>query len=383
MAGKKRVIAVNGAVTSFLRKRWGIAKVRADGDLHHAVDAAVIACTTDGMIQRVSRFYQREELSHARGERFPEPWPRFRDELMQRLSSCPQENLLTINPVYYTTADIAGIKPVFVSRMPRHKATGPAHKETIKGRLDDTYVTQRRSITDLKLNKDGEIDGYFNPSSDTLLYNALKDRLVAFGGNGKKAFAEPFFKPRADGTPGAQVRKVKLYSKVTSTVPVHGGNGVADNDTMVRVDVYYIPGDGYYWVPIYVADTVKPILPNRAVVAHKSYSEWKEMSEENFLFSLCKNDLVCIESKRPIKLKAANKDSTLEKELSVQRVLAYFEGGDISTGAVSVTTHDNAYIARGLGFKTLQKVEKYQVDVLGNYTRVKKERRQLFPAQRR
>lgn len=383
MAGKKRVVAVNGAVTSFLRKRWGIAKARADGDLHHAVDAAVIACTTDGMIQRVSRFYQRTELSHARGERFPEPWPRFRDELMQRLSSCPQENLLTINPVYYTTADIAGIKPVFVSRMPRHKATGPAHKETIKGRLDDTYVTQRRSITDLKLNKDGEIDGYFNPSSDTLLYNALKDRLVAFGGNGKKAFAEPFFKPRADGTPGAQVRKVKLYSKATSTVPVHGGNGVADNDTMVRVDVYYIPGDGYYWVPIYVADTVKPILPNCAVVAYKSCSEWKEMSEENFLFSLCKNDLVCIESKRPIKLKASNEDSTLEKELTVQRVLAYFEGGNISTGAVSVTTHDNAYIAGSLGFKTLQKVEKYQVDVLGNYTRVKKEKRQLFPAQRR
>ena len=158
---------------------------------------------------------------------------------------------------------------------------------------------------------------------------------------------------------------------------------MADNDTMVRVDVYYIPGDGYYWVPIYVADTVKPVLPNRAVVAHKRCSEWKEMSEENFLFSLCKNDLVCIESKRPIKLKAANEDSTLEKELTVQRVLAYFEGGNIATGAVSVTTHDNAYIAGSLGFKTLQKVEKYQVDVLGNYTRVKKEKRQLFPAQRR
>ena len=100
---------------------------------------------------------------------------------------------------------------------------------------------------------------------------------------------------------------------------------------MVRVDVYYIPGDGYYWVPIYVADTVKPILPNRAVVAHKRCSEWKEMSEENFLLSLCKNDLVCIESNRPIKLKAANKDSTLEKELTVQRVLAYFEGGNIAT----------------------------------------------------
>ena len=381
-AGKKRVVAVNGAVTSFLRKRWGISKVRADGDLHHAVDAAVIGCTTDGMIQKVSRFYQQEENSQSRGVRFPEPWPHFRDELIQRLSACPQENLMQINPVYYAAADISAIKPVFVSRMPNHKATGAAHKETIKGRLDDTYVVQRRAITELKL-KDGEIAGYFNPSSDTLLYAALKERLEAFGGDGKKAFAEPFYKPRADGTPGAQVRKVKVYDKATSTVPVHGGKGVADNDTMVRIDVYYVPGDGYYWVPIYVADTVKKELPNKAVVAYKPYAEWKEMREEDFLFSLHQNDPVYIESKRTMKFKVQNKDSTLEKEMSLQKVLGYFEGGDIATGAIAVTTQDNAYGARGLGFKTLLKVQKYQVDVLGDHVPVKKEKRQLFPAQRR
>lgn len=382
-AGKKRVVAVNGAVTAFLRKRWGLGKVRADGDLHHAVDAAVIACTTDGMIQRVSRFYTHIETSDTRGERFPEPWPRFRDELMQRLSACPQENLMQINPVYYQNVDIASIRPVFVSRMPRHKMTGAAHKETIKGRLDDAHTVQRRSITDLKLDKEGEIAGYFNPSSDTLLYNALKEQLTAFGGDGKKAFAEPFFKPRADGTPGAQVRKVKVYDKATSMVAVHEGKGVADNDTMVRIDVYFVPGDGYYWVPIYVADTVKPELPNKAVVAYKNYDEWKEMDEENFLFSLCQNDLIYLERKSAIKFKVKNSESTLEKEIVRNKGIVYFEGGDISTAAISVTTPEDAYFSRGLGFKTLQKVQKYQVDVLGNYTLVKKEKRQNFPAQRR
>lgn len=382
-AGKKRVVAVNGAVTAFLRKRWGLGKVRADGDLHHAVDAAVIACTTDGMIQRVSRFYTHIETSDTRGERFPEPWLRFRDELMQRLSACPQENLMQINPVYYQNVDIASIRPVFVSRMPRHKMTGAAHKETIKGRLDDAHTVQRRSITDLKLDKEGEIAGYFNPSSDTLLYNALKEQLTAFGGDGKKAFAEPFFKPRADGTPGAQVRKVKVYDKATSMVAVHEGKGVADNDTMVRIDVYFVPGDGYYWVPIYVADTVKPELPNKAVVAYKNYDEWKEMDEENFLFSLCQNDLVYLERKSAIKFKVKNSESTLEKEIVRNKGIVYFEGGDISTAAISVTTPEDAYFSRGLGFKTLQKVQKYQVDVLGNYTLVKKEKRQNFPAQRR
>lgn len=382
-AGKRRVAAVNGAVTAFLRKRWGLSKVRADGDLHHAVDAAVIACTTQGMIKRVSDFCKRAETTAVRNEHFPEPWPRFRDELTQRLSACPQENLMQINPVYYATVDISSIQPVFVSRMPRHKVTGAAHKETIKSRLDDTHVVQRRNITELKLDKDGEIAGCFNRSSDTLLYNALKARLLAFGGDGKKAFAEPFYKPRADGTPGARVQKVKICDKVTSTVPVHGGKGVADNDTMVRIDVYYVPGDGYYWIPVYVADTVKPELPSKAVVAYKSSAEWKEMKDEDFLFSLCQHDLVRIESKRLMKFKVQNRDSTLEKEMPVNKILAYFEGGNIATGAVTLTTHDDAYIADGLGFKTLQKVQKYQVDVLGNYTPVKKEKRQTFPAQRR
>lgn len=107
------------------------------------------------------------------------------------------------------------------------------------------------------------------------------------------------------------------------------------------------------------------------------------MDEENFLFSLCQHDLVRIESKRLMKFKVQNRDSTLEKEMPVNKILAYFEGGNISTGAITVTTHDDAYIADGLGFKTLQKVQKYQVDVLGNYTPVKKEKRQTFPAQRR
>ena len=382
-ADKQRVVAVNGAVTAFLRKRWGLSKVRADGDLHHAVDASVIACTTQGVIKRVSEFYKRVEAYETHNEHFPEPWPHFRDEITQRLSACPQENLMKINPAYYQDVDIASIKPVFVSRMPRHKVTGAAHKETIKGRLDDTHTVQRRPITDLKLDKDGEIAGYFNPSSDTLLYNALKAQLKAFGGDGKKAFAEPFFKPHADGTPGAQVRKVKIYDKATSTVAVHEGKGVADNDTMVRIDVYYVPDDGYYWVPIYVADTVKPKLPNKAVVAYKNYAEWKEMQEKDFLFSLCQNDLVYLERKSAIKFKVKNSESTLEKEMERNEIFAYFEGGDISTAAISITTSEDAYFSRGLGFKTLQKVQKYQVDVLGNYTLVKKEKRQNFPAQRR
>lgn len=49
--GKEQIMAVNGAVTDYMRKRFGLHKNRADGDKHHAMDAAVIAVTTDAMIQ--------------------------------------------------------------------------------------------------------------------------------------------------------------------------------------------------------------------------------------------------------------------------------------------------------------------------------------------
>ena len=382
-AGKRRVVAVNGTVTAFLRKRWGLNKVRADGDLHHAVDAAVIACTTQGMIKRVSDFCKRAETTAVRNEHFPEPWPHFRDELRQRLSACPQEDLMKINPVYYATVDISSIQPVFVSRMPCHKVTGAAHEETIRSQVDEKYTAVRKSITELSLDKDGKIKDYFKPSSDTLLYEALKKRLTEFGGNAKKAFAEPFYKPRADGTPGAQVRKVKVVAKMNNTIPVRSGGGVAKGGDMIRIDVYYVPGDGYYWVPIYVADTVKETLPNKAVVRDKTMEEWKEMKEDDFLFSLYSNDLILVERDKPICFSLMHEDSTLPKKYETKKELVYYKYGNISNAAIKVETHNGAYVFEGMTFGTVRKIQKYQVDILGNYVPVKKEKRQTFPAQRR
>ena len=217
---------------------------------------------------------------------------------------------------------------------------------------------------------------YLQPSSDTLLYEALKAQLRRFGGDGKKAFAEPFYKPKADGTPGPLVRKVKTTEKATLTVPVHGG--AASNDTMVRVDVFLVPGDGYYWVPVYTADTLKPELPNRAVVQGKPYSEWKEMREEDFIFSLYPNDLVYVEHKSGLKFTLQNADSTLEKTRTQTSAFVYFVGGSISTASITIRTHDNAYGIPSLGVKTLKTFHKYQVDVLGNVFPVHKETRQKF-----
>ncbi len=389
---KKRVTAVNGSVTAYLRKRWGIAKVRTNGDLHHAVDALVIACTTDGLIQKVSRYarYQENRYSEAGGvivdsstgevvAQFPEPWPRFRHELEARLSDDPARAVLGLGLAHYMTGEIRP-RPLFVSRMPRRKVTGAAHKETIKSprALDESLLVTKTPLSALKLDKDGEIPGYYKPESDHLLYEALKARLRQFGGDGKKAFAEPFHKPKHDGTPGPVVTKVKLCEAATLSVPVHGGLGAANNDSMVRIDVFHVEGDGYYFVPIYIADTLKPELPNKACVAFKPAAEWKPMKSENFVFSLYPNDLLKVTHKKALKLSLANKDSTLPSTLEVKEAFLYYIGANIYTAAISCRNHDNTYQIGGLGIKTLEKLEKFTADVLGEVHRVEKEPRMAF-----
>lgn len=397
---KKKVKAVNGAVTDYMRKRWGIKKVKEDGDRHHAVDALVIACTTDGMIQKITKYSKYRECRYVQDEsgsyvyssktgevldKFPYPWPHFRKELEARLGNNPSKLIAELRLPFYMEQDRPEVKPIFVSRMPNRKVTGAAHKDTVKSskHLDEGYVLTKTALNKLKL-KDGEIEDYFSPDSDRLLYNALKERLSEFGGDGEKAFAEPFRKPKKDGSPGPVVKTVKLMEKSTNPVPVQGHTAVADNESMVRVDVFKVEGEGYYLVPIYVADTLNKELPNKACVnipkdfKGNRYEKWKEMREEDFQFSLYSNDLIRVTHKKLLKLTKANKKSSLPGSYEVKSEMLYYKGTNVSSGAIEVINNDNSYTIESLGTKTLKSIEKYTVDILGNYYPVRKETRQNF-----
>lgn len=388
---KKHVTSVNGNVTAYVRKRWGIIKTRENGDLHHAVDAAVISCITDREIQRVSCYskqnetkytdiydYESYEINTDTGEiysKFPLPYPEFRTEIDLRLRKDPKYWLKQQPLSNYSDEDIEGVTPVFISRMPNRKITGPAHQDTIRSGKESGFKISKVPLSKLKL-ENGEIPGYYSPESDTLLYFALKKRLEQFGGSGEKAFPKDFefHKPKSDGSEGPIVKKVKIIEKATKSVNV--GNGIADNGKMVRIDVFYIENDGYYFVPIYVADTINKALPNLACVA--GGREWKPMEDKDFVFSLYQNDLIKITAKKDYKLSLKNKNSTLPKEVFGNEMLLYYIGADISNGAISVESDDGAYLMRGLGIKTLRKIEKYTVDILGNTSKVKKENRLSF-----
>ncbi|AXL22271.1 type II CRISPR RNA-guided endonuclease Cas9 [Megasphaera stantonii] len=401
---KRRIIPVNGAVTAYVRKRLGISKIRENGDLHHAVDAVIIACVTQGVVNKISRYSKIKELRQfmtadgmivdketgevlqttnpRKTDPFPEPWPKFRQELEARVSDNPAEAIAALGlPTY---KGIVNISAPFVSRMPNRKVHGPAHADTIRSPKlrKEGYVISKTTLSKLKL-KNGEIEGYYNPSSDRLLYEALKQRLEAFGGDGKKAFKEPFYKPKADGTFGAEVKKVKLIEAATLLVSVNNGKGVAQNDSnngMVRVDVFGVDENGklgYYFVPIYVADTIRDILPNKAIIQGKKYTDWKVMKDDDFLFSLYSNDLIYIESAKEIVLHTI-KESTLPSDYNIKKGFLYYKGTHGRNATLTVVNHDGTYTKGSMGAKGLLCLKKCTVDVLGNIHYVKKERRLGF-----
>jgi len=369
---KQRVTAVNGRVTAYMRKRWGINKVREDGDLHHSVDAVVVACITPGIVQTVTEYAKREENRYlnkddvAMRERFPMPWPEFSTELDIRTCKEPKEMLRKVSLANYQDVDIDSIKPIFVSRMTKKKVTGQAHKETIRAyrEVDGKMRTvTKTSIQELKLDKDGEIEGYYNPSSDILLYELLRSRLKEAGGNGKKAFPEGFvYKPTPNGGVAPKVKKVKICAVSNLNIPVN--HGVAANGDMVRIDLYYVEGEGYYFIPIYISDLMKEELPKKACVPNKEYHDWKNMKDEDFLYSIYPNDLLHIKSSTPKKF--AKKRGEKKDSFEAEEAFVYYREAKISGAAITVETHDNNYTIQSLGVKTLSRIEKYHVDVLGN-----------------
>lgn len=382
---KQHVRAINGRITAYVRSRWGISKVRANGDLHHAVDAVVIACITPSMINQISRYSKYKETNdiseyggNNKSPHFPEPWNHFRKELDARLSSDAPRAIRDLGLATYSELNIPS-RQLFVSRMPKRKASGEAHEATLRrftGINDKgkNVVVTKTPLSELKL-ENGEIKDYYNEKSDQLLYDALKKRLLDFGGDGKKAFPEGyvFRKPKSDGSEGPIVKSVKLITHPSLYVDVQENKkGVADNGKMIRTDVFKVENDGYYLVPIYVSDTVKDELPNISCGTTK-----KEMKEEDFLFSLYPNDLVKITSKKEISLELSDKESDLPTKTSSKSWLVYYKSTDIAVGSIGYITHDNAYKSR-TGVKTLLSIEKYTVDVLGEYHRVEKEKRLTF-----
>lgn len=359
---KKPVTRLNGRATAVMRRQWGLnaLKDRAANDLHHALDACVIAAATPAIIQKISEYARKKELnmlkqeaSEGRKTRFPEPWAEFRKEVEARLSDDPAAKIREFGLLNYTSEELEGLKPIFISRKPDRGAHGAAHEETIRSAkyLSEGKTAVKTPLTKVTLKNLEDMAG---KERDRALYEALKKRLEECEGNPKKAFAAEFRKPTKDGSPGPVVRSIKIFSPGTSGVEVRGG--IASNGGMVRVDVYSKDGK-YYLIPYYVSDIAAGIVKNRAIVAHKDIKDWEEIdSTYDFVCSLYKNDLVRITDSKNITR------------------FGYYNSCDIASGNVALNAPNGGQAWRGIGMRTAKSIEKYEVDVLGEYHKVKKEK---------
>lgn len=374
--GKRKVFASNGQITALLRGRWGLTKVRDDNDRHHALDAVVVACSTRAMQNRITKFMRYEagkfhkdsnnllhleRVDQETGEiiplHFPEPWKFFRQEVNIRIFSDNPQLELDEKLKDRPQANHEFVQPLFVSRMSNRKVTGQGHMETIKSakRLEEGLSVLKVPLTQLSLEK---LEKMVNREREPQLYAGLKARLEAFNNDPAKAFAEPFVKKG-----GAVVKSVRIEDTQKSGVLVRQGNGVADNASMVRVDVF-IKGGKYFLVPIYTWQVAKGILPNRAVIKGKDEDRWELMDESaSFQFSLYPNDLIKLVTKK-------------------KTIFGYFGALDRSNGSINIKEHDldKKKCKDGIhrvGVKLAQSLEKHSVDELGkNIRRCKRSKRQ-------
>jgi CRISPR-associated endonuclease Csn1 len=403
----KRCVVVSGQLTSFLRQRWGLNKIRSESDRHHAMDAVVIACCSHSMVKRLADYSRKKELEKVQqgfvdietGEvlnpeqfarleqHFPTPWHGFRDELIARLSIDNPEILRDeIERLgTYHEYELTNLRPLFVSRAPQRRNSGAAHKETIYAQPESLKlqggVTQKINLVDMKLS---DMDSLIDPHRNEKLYTVVRTWLSQRDDKEKRAKeiektirlekrkanneeqilltqlrALPH-KPTNNGSVGAVVRSLTKVIDKQSGIPIRGG--VAKNDTMLRTDVFTKAGK-FYLVPVYVHHAVAKELPNRAIVAHKPESEWTLIDDSfKFCFALYPNDLIRVSQKSEIRF-------------------GYYSGCNRATGSIDIWIHDRNKsvgkdgLMQSIGVRAASVFEKFNVDVLGNIYPITQEAR--------
>ena len=417
----KRCVVVSGQLTSFLRFRWGLMKVRGDSDRHHALDAAVVAACSHGMVKRLSDYARYHEVERAKGaidvttgeiideamldkleKDFPKPWLHFRDEMLARLFMDNLDELRATVESYgtYPETTLDMLHLLFVSRAPQRRNKGAAHKDTIYGQSpalkEKGAVTQRVTVEKLKPT---DIDKLVDPHRNAKLYAALRQwvaskderekqakAIESGAGRGKdkrpltaeekaeiaRLRALPRKPDKHGNTTGPIVRSVTMMVDKLSGVEVRGG--VARNDTMIRVDVFqHVSSRKFFLVPVYVHHLVTG-LPNKAIVAHKDQSQWIEMDKNHtFLFSLYPNDLVRITFKnKPMRMGYYRGCHSGTGNITIALHDRYVMGEGTTSQRVHTKTpdkpipNDKRGLIEGIGVKTAVSIDKYHVDVLGH-----------------
>ena len=177
-SGVKRVATVSGGVTAQIRKGWRLHSILRDGPSqnddkkprddhrHHAIDALVVALTSEGAVQALSRASEQSRLDHRRGFRVDDPWTGFLDEVRGVIGA------------------------IRVSHRPDHRLRGALHAESLysplrpeQGGVGPSYRI-RKWLSALTAS---QVEDIVDPE----VRNTVQEKLISLGQlDPKKAFQE-------------------------------------------------------------------------------------------------------------------------------------------------------------------------------------------------
>ncbi|PIQ91666.1 MAG: type II CRISPR RNA-guided endonuclease Cas9 [Parcubacteria group bacterium CG11_big_fil_rev_8_21_14_0_20_39_22] len=390
---KKPVNTVNGMATAYARKRWTLYKNREENLKHHAQDAALVAVMNSKTVKDIAKDSKKGEIIrylqlHKKLDELPEinaeeahklekeikeeeyrtklndPWEGFRYELAARMEDDPMYELEAHKDEILwfknreETDDELNIKPIFVSHMPRRKVSGKVHDDKVRSakRFEQEYSSVKVPLTNLTEKRLVEEGLFLDPK----LMQTLLSRLREFNGDAKRAFAEPLYKTMKNGEKGPLVRSVKLTGGQKSGLLINDGEGIVKRQSMVRVDIFTKANkkgkDEFYFIPVYAYHKTKKELPTKVCTRGKSEKDWDVLNDNySFKFSVYPGDLLSM-----------TKGQNITK--------GYYVKARVSVASLVVETH-NRTEQKNTGIKSLDKLDKYMVDILGNYNKVHHEKR--------
>ena len=110
-------------------------------------------------------------------------------------------------------------------------------------------------------------------------------------------------------------------------------------------------------MPYYIEDIARKRTRMYAIVAGKPESEWLEIDNTyEYMFSLYPNDILRV------------------KNNNGEEIFGYYRGCHRTTGGIGIISHDSAKTEKMIGIRNAAVLEKYTVDVLGEYHKVKSEK---------
>ena len=305
------ILALPGRTTEMLRRNWGLNDILPDHNYadvtktknrldhrHHAIDAAVIACTSRSLIKSLAdaSAHAEENAAERVASKVPAPWPSFRDELRERIHGV----VVSHKPDHGTVSTAGKAKG-------RDQTAAGLHNDTAYGYTGETdakgkeIVVARKAITSLSPKDIDFIRGNAHGHSE------LRDRLkAATKGLTGKAFEEALqtfverdekfgYREWVDHKTGKTkvrqgIRHVRIAEPL-KTIPVRDKSGKAykgyKGDSNHRYEVWQLPNGKW---TAEVVSTFNAHQPGHVSTFRQAHPAAKK------IFSLQQGDMLAVET---------------------------------------------------------------------------------------